>query len=1057
MVTTNYMRRNFFKKKIAIFAFSTFFSRRSPRFLTLFFIQIVIIMIRIRPFLLLLAFSIIFIEDSISQSCKTYTLASPTNYCPNDTDANNTNPTPFVLRLKTKKNGITKIYTWNLANSENTIKISPCLAILKFATDTRTTLEGGLDGGAICANGGPEDVVVSGDLSQTSRENFTSSNVLGVRSSECQTYNPNNKNWTYYKYLPNFKIKRTNLQCTTTTLEIMPDREIHPLAIGIGANLRDLNTMGGYGKFLMSDSSELELIFSLVETGPCNIVCPDCIKLNKNIGETCDDNNPNTINDKVQSDCTCKGTPKPKDCVTLDKNIGDSCNDNNPNTINDKVIGDCICQGTPKPKDCALLNKNIGDACDDDNPNTINDKVTSDCKCKGELKNATPLTIKCPTDIVRTIANDTGCVVVNWAEPIVKDETESVVTVSSNIKNGSCFPVGTTIVAYNAKNAKGNTANCSFYVSVNSTARSERERCGTYSLGNVRACDTCPFYVFKQGTKTRKVGNGFNVVLTIDSNKVIIKSSLRDSLGNVIIVIQSEDLDIACNLSQTARENVILGTGNIANKNWLYFNKVDNIRPDIASVILPLQIGIGANLVNPNSLGGLAIFKLKNGDTLELRFLLNTLYTSPCNFKANILNCPKNIEVTTACNECLNVKWQEPTVSDPNTVLSTASQFKNGDCFPIGTTPIIYKVKDGSTTIDSCSFNVTVKLRGIEPQTCTEYTVENTNEICNPQSWRPYALKIGEEIYKADKVIFQKQGDSATVRGLFRTFNWQSVVINLQLKDLVKNEPSFIVGNCISAAISSDKWDFYKTWAGTIQIGNAAPINIKGIKSFQVGKGANTQNVNELGGAGQFILSGKSSVFNFKLTNPSICGTSNLSSPRDILEAMGTVDGSKSRIQWIENQSKEGDKFMIEKLIDSQFETIKTVDAVTKEGLRQYTAFDEKPEEGENIYRVTLLKKNLQEKNSSLIPLSFQKINYINISPNPTDSDISIQFEKAPEQDITTYLYDMQGFEVKQVSFTKNGKSSFSMDIHGLQTGAYMIRVSQKGKRDFTKTVIIQK
>jgi hypothetical protein len=1008
----------------------------------------------LRSYILATIFMLIYLLPHYvsAQNCITYGIKefSDSTFCTNDRD------TTFMIRIKKIDGDSFEDWFWKSDNSN--ISFSPCRISLNLKTKI---LPGTV--------GPPEDIEVSGDLSQTSREALRSnSNTLTTRGAVCN-YNSDTikKNWRYYKLnfnTINFQRYNNNIPIGGGKYTII--EEIHQFVVGVGANLRDPKKLGAYGKYKIRNNPtfgdptfyEMEFVFLLDSIGkPVCEKCKDCTILNKNVGETCDDNNPNTINDKVQSDCTCKGTPKPKDCVTLDKNIGDSCNDNNPNTINDKVIGDCICQGTPKPKDCVLLNKNIGDACDDDNSNTINDKVTSDCKCKGELKNATPLTIKCPTDIVRTIANDTGCVVVNWAEPIVKDETESVVTVSSNIKNGSCFPVGTTIVAYNAKNAKGNTANCSFYVSVNSTARSERERCGTYSLGNVRACDTCPFYVFKQGTKTRKVGNGFNVVLTIDSNKVIIKSSLRDSLGNVIIVIQSEDLDIACNLSQTARENVILGTGNIANKNWLYFNKVDNIRPDIASVILPLQIGIGANLVNPNSLGGLAIFKLKNGDTLELRFLLNTLYTSPCNFKANILNCPKNIEVTTACNECLNVKWQEPTVSDPNTVLSTASQFKNGDCFPIGTTPIIYKVKDGSTTIDSCSFNVTVKLRGAEPPICTEYTVENTNEICNPQSWRPYALKIGEEIYKADKVIFQKQGDSATVRGLFRTFNWQSVVINLQLKDLIKNEPSFIVGNCISAAISSDKWDFYKTWTGTIQIGNAAPINIKGIKSFQVGKGANTQNVNELGGAGQFILSGKSSVFNFKLTNPSICGTSNLSSPRDILEAMGTVDGSKSRIQWIENQSKEGDKFMIEKLIDSQFETIKTVDAVTKEGLRQYTAFDEKPEEGENIYRVTLLKKNLQEKNSSLIPLSFQKINYINISPNPTDSDISIQFEKAPEQDITTYLYDMQGFEVKQVSFTKNGKSSFSMDIHGLQTGAYMIRVSQKGKRDFTKTVIIQK
>lgn len=35
----------------------------------------------------------------------------------------------------------------------------------------------------------------------------------------------------------------------------------------------------------------------------------DCPNLQLNKGASCNDNNPNTTNDKVQSDCTCKGTP----------------------------------------------------------------------------------------------------------------------------------------------------------------------------------------------------------------------------------------------------------------------------------------------------------------------------------------------------------------------------------------------------------------------------------------------------------------------------------------------------------------------------------------------------------------------------------------------------------------------------------------------------------------------------------------------------------------------------------------------------------------------------
>ena len=119
----------------------------------------------------------------------------------------------------------------------------------------------------------------------------------------------------------------------------------------------DKQSNGGKGR--VQPNASARSMYSTSYTLPswaCCIIYPpracctyDCPTLQLNKGASCNDNNPNTTNDKVQNNCTCAGTPIPPsvDCPSLNLNKGDSCNDNNPNTTNDKVNNDCICKGDP--------------------------------------------------------------------------------------------------------------------------------------------------------------------------------------------------------------------------------------------------------------------------------------------------------------------------------------------------------------------------------------------------------------------------------------------------------------------------------------------------------------------------------------------------------------------------------------------------------------------------------------------------------------------------------------------------------------------------------------
>ncbi len=132
-------------------------------------------------------------------------------------------------------------------------------------------------------------------------------------------------------------------------------------------------------------------------------------------GSTCNDGNPNTINDSIGPNCNCVGAiivPGCTDPLACNYNPlanqsngtciypGTPCDDGNPNTTNDSIGSNCNCVGNlivPGCMDPASCNYNPlatidngsclypGSLCNDNNPNTINDSINPDCNCIGDI------------------------------------------------------------------------------------------------------------------------------------------------------------------------------------------------------------------------------------------------------------------------------------------------------------------------------------------------------------------------------------------------------------------------------------------------------------------------------------------------------------------------------------------------------------------------------------------------------------------------------------------------------------------------------------------------
>ena len=109
--------------------------------------------------------------------------------------------------------------------------------------------------------------------------------------------------------------------------------------------------------------------------GTCdaNDLCPGGLEP----GSPCDDGDPETPNDFIDSTCVCVGG---FDCPDLMIDFGDPCDDGFSGTYNDSIDMDCNCVGVWECEDLML---GYGDPCDDLDATTLYDAVDSMCNCIG--------------------------------------------------------------------------------------------------------------------------------------------------------------------------------------------------------------------------------------------------------------------------------------------------------------------------------------------------------------------------------------------------------------------------------------------------------------------------------------------------------------------------------------------------------------------------------------------------------------------------------------------------------------------------------------------------
>jgi Bacterial Ig domain/HYR domain len=328
------------------------------------------------------------------------------------------------------------------------------------------------------------------------------------------------------------------------------------------------------------------------------------------------------------------------------------------------------------------------------------------------LDDEDPVIANCPGDMTTDLQPGTCTVPVNWTAPTANDNCDGVMAFASRSHApGSSFGTGTTTVAYHYTDSSGNTAICSFDVTVNDTVApviscpgdmavgTDADACGTTVTYSVTAVDPCGASI--EQLAGLPSGSLFPIGMTVNRFRAI------DAAGNTDIcefgVDVSDDTDpvisgclgnltVSCGASQCS-----------ATATWTEPTATDNC--------------------------GLASFSGDHapGETFSLGTTTVT-YTaidihgnqSDCSFTITVVDdrdpdisgCPGDITVDALFGGCSrSVSWTEPTATDNcDGALSYISRSHSpGSSFDVGTTEVTYTFRDSAGNSDQCRFDVTVR------------------------------------------------------------------------------------------------------------------------------------------------------------------------------------------------------------------------------------------------------------------------------------------------------------------------------------------------------------
>ncbi|MCB0534368.1 MAG: HYR domain-containing protein [Lewinellaceae bacterium] len=308
-----------------------------------------------------------------------------------------------------------------------------------------------------------------------------------------------------------------------------------------------------------------------------------------------------------------------------------------------------------------------------------------------------PVLDTCPVDMTVNAAIDSCGATATWIAPGATDDCTADVSITQNHDPGAFFPVGNTMVIYEAQDAGGNTATCSFTVTVVENVPPVINNCPPGFVFEMPSnkCDTLVNWTPPTSTDncmldTLIASNNPGTVFSTGVHTVTYTAI--DASGNsaecaFIVAVNDNQPPVFTSCPDDITVVNASPCGEVVD--WIYPTAVDNCLLDtITSTKQPSDV-IFDNVTNVLVL---AIDASGNRDTCAFTITLDVIVVPP-----TFDNFPPDITLNGCPQE---VSWTVPVAGsgfcEPPIITAIPDTINPGDTFPVGVTQIIYLALDSS-------------------------------------------------------------------------------------------------------------------------------------------------------------------------------------------------------------------------------------------------------------------------------------------------------------------------------------------------------------------------
>jgi uncharacterized repeat protein (TIGR01451 family) len=340
-----------------------------------------------------------------------------------------------------------------------------------------------------------------------------------------------------------------------------------------------------------------------------------------------------------------------------------------------------------------------------------------------------PPSINCPGDTTKS--NDAGqCgALVSYAAPTGNSPCPGL-TFSCSPASGSLFPIGATTVTCTARDASGQTATCTFKVTVNDTQpptiscpanitqNNDQDKCGAVvNYASPTAADNCPGVT---SSCTPASGTEFAVGTTTVTCTATDGSNNTASCTFTVRVNDTQPPKFTC------PSDIQVGTD-----------------PNSVTAIVNYHPTVSDNCPGPVTV----VCTPASGSQFQLGTVAVTCTAtdaannqSSCSFNVTVLDtqpptitCPPNQTRSNDPNQCgAVVDYPPPTVTDNQPGATASCSPPSHSFFPVGTTAVTCTATDVGGNHSSCSFTVTVRDTQAPTIVCPpNMTASNTPGQCS--------------------------------------------------------------------------------------------------------------------------------------------------------------------------------------------------------------------------------------------------------------------------------------------------------------------------------------